>query len=157
MLHASKNNEIHIMLTLYILYFIMLVLALGLLALPFFKRKILLTKFFLLSLFFIVFTSGVFLFTGNTHGLSLWLNDGKKHYELLSQVKDLGGIEGLINQIKRKVIENPNDAQGWFILGKLYYSQHDRAEAIDALTRAKELDKNNVEIKKYLDLVKTSP
>ncbi|MDR3492212.1 MAG: hypothetical protein P4M12_09270 [Gammaproteobacteria bacterium] len=138
------------MITLYLLFFAMTVIALSLLAIPFFKFKSV-SKFIILSLIFILFLSGIFLITGNTHNLSSWLTDGEKHYELLTQVDELGGVKGLIEQIKVKIRQHPEDAQGWFILGKLYYSQHDTAQAKDALIKAHELDKNNVEIKKYLD------
>ena len=133
---------------LYSLLILMLLSALALLALPFFVNKKLFSRYFLMTaLFIIVCATGLHYVLEDDTALQQWLTHGKQHYNLQEEVAKLGGIDNIIEQIKQKLAANPDDAEGWFILGKLYLANHQYTEAKKALIKAKQLQPDHVEIK----------
>lgn len=100
---------------------LLLMLALAMLALPFLKTKhSLLSKPFVLISASIVLTSmTLYLSFGDSKALLQWLAYGKQHYELAVQVEELGGIDGIIARLKKKLENRPNDQKGQEILHKL--------------------------------------
>ncbi len=134
------------------LFFLMLVFAISLLAIPYVKTQTLFSRGFLFAaIFILVFAFGLF-FAGNHTGLKEWLARGKEHYQLQNQMNQLGGFAGIVARIKEKLAQNPNDAKGWFILGKLYLANENYADAIDALGKARKLQPDDLEIKRFYDL-----
>lgn len=135
---------------LYSLLFVMVLAALALLAVPFVTNKTFFSKRFIIaSLFILCFSFGVYQLSGNKIGLKFWLTQGKERYRLLSQFDELGGIDGAIKRVQEKLISNPNDAQGWFILAKLYEAKPDKIAAKKALAKAYQLDPTNEQIHLY--------
>ncbi|MEO8402750.1 MAG: hypothetical protein ABI597_13345 [Gammaproteobacteria bacterium] len=139
----------------YLLYssiLLMLLAALSLLALPFIAIKQLFSwRFLFTGLFTILFSLSLYHFSGNHAALTEWILQGKKHYQLQTEVKQLGGIDGIIAHIKQKLQSHPDDAQGWFILGKLYFAQGDYNAAKAALYKAHLLLPQNHEIKSFYE------
>lgn len=137
----------------YLLYgfiFLMLISSLALLAIPFIRTRTISSGYFFCSVFFvIIFSLGIYQFSTNHAQLKLWLTQGEKHYQLQQAVKELGGFSGIIKQLKYKLAENPNDAKGWFILGKLYFADQDYNKAKEALGKAVILRPNDQEIKHF--------
>jgi len=132
---------------------LMLVTAMSLLAIPFvLKKNIVSKRFFVLGLMTTAFTILVYLGTSNRDALKLWLTSGEKHYQLLTQLDQLGGVEGVIASIKKKLEANPNDVEGWVILGKLYLSQQRYIEARLALGKAHELEPDDEQINYFYHL-----
>lgn len=144
------------MYTLYSLQVLMLLSALSMLALPLIithdgNRFIIARNFLILSLLIAVCTFTLYRLSGNHTALQQWLEHGKQHYQLQIQLDQLGGVDGIIERIKKKLAANPQDAQGWLILGKLYLAKHDQAKAKAVLTKAHELQPENQEINKILE------
>ncbi len=141
------------MLILYGLFTLMLLGALGLLAIPYAKTATIFSRgFFLTSILTLVFSLSLYQFTGNHAALKEWLAHGKQHYLLQDQMNQLGGFDGIIAQIKKKLALNPDDAKGWFILGRLYLANENYDDAIAALSKAEKLQPDNPEIKHFYDL-----
>ncbi len=127
-------------LLLYVSIFLMLTTSILVLAVPFIKTRSLSSHYFLLpALFIILFSLSLYLTSNNSHALKQWLTEGEKHYRLQQEVNALGGIEGMIARIKHKLAENPRDAEGWFILGKLYFADQRYDAAKEAFGKAHEL------------------
>lgn len=142
---------------LYGLFTLMLACGIGLLSLPFIASKTITSRYFLLSAFFlIVFSLGLYQFSGNQTALKQWLSAGEKHYQLEQEVDQLGGLTGMIARIKNKLATNPNDTEGWFILGKLYLANQNYHEAKEAFTKASALQPNDREIKRFYEMAKKS-
>jgi len=140
------------MFLLYGLFVLMITGSLCLFAIPFIGNKTLSLKYYWISaLFVMLFSVGLYQFNNNHALLIHWLMQGEEHYRLQQEVSDLGGIAGMIKQIKKKVAENPDDAEGWFILGKLYLVNQNEKEAIEALGKAVRLRPNDQEIRRYYD------
>src|SRR6478672_5768912 len=98
----------------------MLTLALALLCFGYDKN---LKKFSLLIFCFMSVAIFIFFITSDWQGLRWWQTQGKAHYQLLQQVENLGGIDGMIAQVEKRVVETPDNAEGWLILGKLYLAK----------------------------------
>lgn len=128
------------MLLFYCFILILLLTALSFIVIPFIRNKAIFSKSFLIiSSFMTIFSLGIYFFLGSELDLKNWLTKGQKHYALLEQVDNLGGIDGMINRIQAKLDNNPNDAQGWSILGKLYLAKNDQENAEKAFKKAKSL------------------
>lgn len=124
------------MLLFYFMIFCLLLTAVLVIAIPF-GRQIFSKEFFLISIFMIVFSVVLYGMIGDSKGLQQWLMTGRNHYELLTQVERLGGIDGLITRLENKLAENPEDSKGWNILAKLYLAKGDQENAERALMKAK--------------------
>jgi tetratricopeptide (TPR) repeat protein len=137
-LFAAAQRERQAMLTLYLALLAMLLTALATIASAF---KFELSKSFLVvASLTLTVAFGLFHISNNTTGLRMWLTEGKAHYDLLVAFQELGGFDGTIARIKEKLKQNPNDARGWQILGKLYLAKGDTRAANKALTKARQLD-----------------
>lgn len=127
---------------LYILFLVMIIVAMGFIAVPIIKdrsrsMKVCVIIFILVS----IFSLGLYSLTGDKLGLQQWLAQGQKHYQVQQEVDRMGGVDGLIKSIEKKLNANPQDAEGWMILGKLYLHKHDDAAAQACFKRAKELSR----------------
>lgn len=138
---------------LYGLLVLMLFSGICLLAIPFINTSTLLSKYFLFSALFVtVFSLGIYQFKNNNLALKQWLAHGEQHYQLQEDIQQLGGFEGMIERIKKKLAANPDDATGWFILGKLYLANQDYTHAKQALDKAAKLRPNDVEIERFYNM-----
>lgn len=126
------------MIIFYSFIFLLLFAGVLLIAIPFIKNKTLLSKsFFVMLIFVVIFSLGLYFTLGSSNHLRNWQTKGRDHYALLVQMEQLGGIDGMIAQIKQKLAVNPEDKKGWFILGRLYLAKNDRENAEKAFARAK--------------------
>jgi cytochrome c-type biogenesis protein CcmH/NrfG len=140
--------------TLYAFQLCLLLIALGIIAIPFAKQKKLFSRYFILICLIITLLAGIlYRFSANPAALKNWLTTGREHYQLLEQFNELGGVDGAINRIEEKLAANPNDAAGWVLLGKLYLGKQDMREAKSAFEKAHALQPANEEINRYSQLV----
>lgn len=139
------------MMLLYSLLFLMLFIAIVLLAVPLLKNKNYSWKSFtVVSVAVVLFSVGLYSLTDNHTALEEWLLHGKEHYQLLVQYQELGGLDGIIKRVNAKVKANPNDAEGWYILGKLYLMKQNFPAAKKALEKAHQLKPNDGQIEYFL-------
>lgn len=135
----------------------MLMGSVFLLALPFIATRSVLSNYFLLSaLFVILFSLSFYFMNDDQAAIKQWLVRGEKHYRLQQEVDRLGGFAGIVNQIKKKLAVNPDDADGWFILGKLYLANQDYLEAKEALGKAHKLRPDDLQIKHFYDVASST-
>lgn len=125
-------------------------MAVAILAIPFLRNKNTgLPVFLTIAAFVGVFSFMLYYFSGNKIALAQWFAHGKEHYQLQVQVNQLGGIDGIIKKVQKKLDANPKDAAGWLILGKLYLGTHDYQSAKVSFKKAHELAPENREISHY--------
>jgi cytochrome c-type biogenesis protein CcmH/NrfG len=132
---------------------LMLLVALGLIAAACGKNRAL-WWLGLLSVATLVFTLVIYQQFGAKQGMRAWFESGEQHYQLSQEVNQLGGIEGIIARVKQKLELNPNDAAGWFILGKIYLGNHQYAEAVLALGKAMQLKPADKAMAEYYQLAR---
>jgi len=132
----------------YVLLTLMLFLALIIVCMPFILSKKILTRSFFLIIF-LFSTAAIFLYLlfGNTFALKQWINGGQEHYQLLTEVNQLGGMNVIIHRIQQRLADNPNDIHGWIILSKIYISEGRLSEAKKTLEKAYHIDSNNLEVR----------
>lgn len=119
---------------------LMLSVAVSFLAVPFLKSKTNFYRYyFLITALTICCAVTLYQFSGDKKSLRLWLTEGKKHYQLQETFIKLGGIDGAISRIEKRLESNPRDAQGWLILAKLYQAKQDESNAKIAFAKAQEL------------------
>lgn len=136
-----------------LIFLILLLIALGILFVPFVKNKTLSKKHFIFtSLFVVLFSVGLYAFTTDFSALNEWNTHGQQRYQLLTEYQQLGGLDGMISKINEKLKNNPNDSQGWFILGKLYLMKKEYGHAKTALEKAHHLDPNNGQIEYFYQI-----
>ncbi|MEY2632734.1 MAG: c-type cytochrome biosis protein CcmI, partial [Pseudomonadota bacterium] len=51
--------------------------------------------------------------------------------------------EGMLKALEKKLAQSPDDAEGWFTLGRAYVEMKRMDEALKALDRARQLDSQN--------------
>jgi cytochrome c-type biogenesis protein CcmH/NrfG len=123
----------------YLFLTLMLLAGLSIMAFPFIKNQALLSKrLSIIGLIMTLFTLNLYFTTGNKSALKQWLAQGANHYQLLVEFDHLGGLDGMIAKVKTKLKNDPHNAQGWIILGKLYHMKRDEANAATAFKQARE-------------------
>ena len=60
--------------------------------------------------------------------------------------KNLPTIEVMVDRLRKKLEENPNNPEGWLMLGRSYMTMNQYAKAVDALTRAYSQNSNDPSI-----------
>lgn len=128
------------MLLLAALLLLMLVVAILIAGVSFPKKR----YFWVIAIFMIVTSLSLYSLVGDKKALRFWLAQGEQHYLLLAAFDKLGGIDGAIASIKKRLELNPLDAQGWTILAKLYMAKQDYANAAKALNEAKKITHSRV-------------
>jgi len=133
--------------TLYWLFTVMLFAAFCILAIPFLQNsKSKFSSYLIMTVFLALFSMTAYQFSGNKIAIQQWLAEGKQHYQLQEKFIAMGGVDGIIARIQKKLETNPTDWQGWFIVGKLYLNKNNYAAALTALTKAHDLQPDNKEI-----------
>jgi cytochrome c-type biogenesis protein CcmH len=61
-------------------------------------------------------------------------------------IKSLHGTEELIQKLKARLNDSPESAKGWYLLGRLYVSQHQWQQANDAFYKAHRLKPSDEKI-----------
>lgn len=132
---------------------LLLIAALGMLSIPFLRQGVLLSRRYAAIAVFITFFSIIlYHYQGAPREVNAWNTTGNKHYQLLTEYNKLGGIQGIISRIQLQLKNHPDDAKGWFILGKLYLANQDYAHATSALQKAHQLAPHDQEINHYYRL-----
>jgi cytochrome c-type biogenesis protein CcmH/NrfG len=128
--------------------------ALLLLAAPFVcsHHSILSRNYLAIALLTLLLSTFLYLINSDRQGLSAWFAGGKEHYQLLETFNNLGGVDGAIKTLQKHLLEDPKDAQAWFILGKLYLGKKDLTHAHLAFTQAHQLNPDDAEITKYYEI-----
>ncbi len=89
--------------------------------------------------------SFVIIFYAQWGGWSLWHHEQDKKAkseQVQAILKQFKTPDVLIDKLKKKLHETPESARGWYLLGRLYASQHDWSAAHGAFQQAIELNPN---------------
>lgn len=121
------------------LLLLMMVAMMCLNVVPFMTYKAIRTNSFIVfTLLTLLTTMRLHWLSGDKRELNQWLTKGKSHCQRLATANQLGGINGMISRIHPELKANPNDAQGWLILGKLYLAEQNVQAAEVAIQKAHE-------------------
>ncbi|MGR6862108.1 c-type cytochrome biogenesis protein CcmI [Aliivibrio salmonicida] len=103
---------------------------------------------------FIVITYGLYFKFGNIDKIEKWQEVSARLPELSKQLMDPEGVSlsdsemtNLILALRTKLHNEPKDAMGWFLLGRIGMSNRDIDTSIGAMKKAYALEPTNVDIK----------
>lgn len=134
----------------------MLLAALSLIAVPFIycQHSLLSRNYFIVGLIFVSLAVCMYEYSSDRNGLAAWFAGGKEHYQLLEKFTAMGGVDGAIASIRQQLTTNPNDSDGWFILGKLYLGKSNVIAAHDAFAMAHSLKPRDEDITNFFERTK---
>lgn len=112
------------------------------------NKKIFSRKFLSIILVFLIGVGGLYFYFNQLKSIQTWQTHGKAHYQLLTEVDQLGGIDVIIARIQERLKNNPDDIQGWIILSKIFISLHRYGDAKKTLHQAELLQPGNEEVGK---------
>lgn len=117
------------------------------LLLPLYKNSVAhLSYFSKISLIaFPIFAMGLYLLFGNSHQLQQFWFWQRQNAEVQEQVAAIKNPQQLIDQLQAHLQQDPQSAEGWRLLGRLYLDQRQYAHAESALTQAHRLQPKNSE------------
>lgn len=95
-----------------------------------------------LPLFSIIF----YLYNGNSQLLSKTFTAQKEAAEIIAVRKSLGKPQHVIETLQQHLAKNPNSAEGWYLLGRLYFTQQEYSKSVNAFEKAYTLNKKNPDI-----------
>ncbi|MES2219154.1 MAG: hypothetical protein V4501_12185 [Pseudomonadota bacterium] len=129
------------MLLLFSLQALMAGVALLLLATPFVRSQqtLLAKNYVLIALATLLLSGLIYGLLRDGPGLNAWFAGGKEHYQLLETFNKLGGVDGAIMTLQKYLMAHPHDPKAWNILGKLYLTRQDEANAKLAFDQAQSL------------------
>lgn len=101
-----------------------------------------------LAVSFVISTlfSGCYMLWGHGPQIQRWNASVKKQQALTKQFRQLGTPDQVMGRLEKHLQENSTDPNGWFLLGKLYYTQKNYAKARDALAKAYDLNPSNADL-----------
>lgn len=133
------------MILLWVLIAIMNIVAMGFVAYPLFANQQAVnfraTKFIWLLLLMLPLTSvSLYWFLGQSKQVAAWYAQ-QQHAAKLRQ--ELGSPDQVIARLKQHLQAEPASKQGWYLLGRLYFSQQQFAQAAKAYARLSALEPDN--------------
>lgn len=98
-----------------------------------------------LSVLFIIAAIGLYLHWGSSQQLSAYYQSQKQAQLVQQEIKKIGSPQQVIAKLEERLQQQP-DAKGWYLLGRLYFSQGQLKEAISAYDNAKQLQPSDPKI-----------
>jgi cytochrome c-type biogenesis protein CcmH len=132
----------------YILLGVMVLLALASIVIPLIKKQAWKST---LAIIILLPAFAVFLYIYQGSGKQ-WL--AYQHtQQQLAQVQQfrsqLGTPQQVIDKLKQRLQQDPNSAQGWYLLGRIYFDQQRFTEAVDTFSKAYALQPKQPEVLFY--------
>ncbi len=99
----------------------------------------------LVGLFLPLFAGGLYLYLGNPRALDM-KQAVREQISQMSEQDIAAQIERMVAQLAQRLEENPNDAEGWKMLGRSYIALQRFDEALRALEKAVSLDGGDAQL-----------
>ena len=61
-------------------------------------------------------------------------------------VAEMGGVTGVLHSLEQRLQQDPDHPQGWYLLGRMYLSQHNAHAAVTALMKANQMQEGQPEV-----------
>lgn len=83
---------------------------------------------------------------GSSQQVTRWLQAKRQAAVVQTEIHQLGSVANIIAALQLRLQQTPNSATGWYLLGKLYFSQQQYQNAVDALAKANQIKPNDPKI-----------
>lgn len=90
-----------------------------------------------------ILSFGLYIYLGASKQLSEYAQITKQAQAVKSQLGEVKSREVIISQIQKNLAEHPQDAEGWFLLGRLHMSLGHQNAAMKAYQKAHEIIPDN--------------
>lgn len=97
-------------------------------------------------LFIPLLTIPLYLHWGDSQQLEKRLADRRRQQQINQFMAQFKNPQQVIDQLKQRLSQQPNSAQGWYLLGRLYFTSGKMPQAVDAFAKANQLKANDVTI-----------
>lgn len=94
----------------------------------------------------ITFSLGLYWYWGAGDQVILAHQIKKEVKKIKTEVAKTGSMRVLIERLKTRVDQTPDDPKGWFLLGNLYLNNQQIDEAVNSFAKANNLKPNDVDI-----------
>ena len=98
-----------------------------------------------LGLFVVALSAGFYWQQGSAQQLIKTYQSAQKTAQAEQFLQTMGGKQAIKAKLHAQLKRHPTDAQGWYLLGRLYFNDGEYAPAIAALNHANTLKPNNSE------------
>ncbi len=106
-----------------------------------------------LTILLVMVSVGLYSLWGNFTETTTWLETGKDRYELRKKFYHLGSVKDIVIHMRQYMEKNPQDTNGWYLLGKLALNDQQMELAQYAFQQAHALDKDNAKVNAMLAAV----
>jgi cytochrome c-type biogenesis protein CcmH len=124
---------------------LMTLLALTFILLPFFKLGTSRKLATLLLIITPVFALTYYLKFGASQPMAEKMLAEQRASQIQSEITRLGSKENIIIALQQRLQENPESAQGWYLLGRMYLMNQNYQSAMNAFDKANSLEPNKPE------------
>ncbi len=97
-------------------------------------------------LFIPLLTIPLYLHWGDSQQLAKRLAEQSHQQQVNQFMAQFKNPQQVIEQLKQRLSQQPNSAQGWYLLGRLYFTSGNTQQAVDAFRKANQLKANDVTI-----------
>jgi cytochrome c-type biogenesis protein CcmH/NrfG len=121
----------------------LVMVSVGIIVIPLWRNHAWKMGTFILISFPLFIAGCYYLWGASPDNLKNWLHQGQEQLVLRQQLQSIGGKEGMIQRLNVALQKEPNQPQGWYLLGKLYYANGEYAKAIESFAQANHFQANN--------------
>lgn len=125
---------------------VMTLTALAFLCLPLLKSKSNVKLFIFLIVFLPIAALTGYLMQASHQLVTEKLLADQREGEVKAELAKLGNNENIIKALKQRLQENPDSAEGWYLLGRMYLLTKEYKNAAMAFDKANHLNPNQMEI-----------
>lgn len=118
---------------------LMILLAMAVILLTYILRKQSKTQIGAVVVVFALSSVGFYLYWGDSQSLAQWYQAQQRAELIKDFVAKYRSVDEIIALMQQRLKEHPEDAKGWYLLGRLYRSQGNLKAAEEAFAKAKEL------------------
>lgn len=88
----------------------------------------------------------LYLHWGNSQSFFKWRIANQQAAQIKADMAAYGSTQNIIHALQEKLQENPDSAKGWYLLGRLYMSQQQPQQAVQAFAKANHLQPDDIQI-----------
>lgn len=128
---------------------LLMVIALAFILFPFVKNATvwILPRWFAVALLFLFlpfFSLSLYNHWGASHQIAMLIEHQQREEIIQRELAKFKSVDDVIKKMESHLEKHPDSAQGWFLLGRLYYTTHHFSQAVDVFKKANQIKPNDI-------------